>query len=202
METRLDRFAPLLDVDGRVKLASHNFTCYTTTMSYELKERLSHLIEKNLVFKEKLGGYKVTNKKNTNIKLNLTAEELRIKEINSFVKDDDSFSQHNLLYLRKIIQYCYTEGKNVVLLRLPQQKDYLFWGNEEKFQSLRKDYFSDIPFLDLSIFPTNNDDFIDESHLSYQGARKFSLFFNKLLKSQYHNILKGKIRSLDHTNSL
>lgn len=184
MASRLDRFAPLIDFQGKMKLACNNYSCFFETMNFELKERWVKLKSGELEFNEKLGGYKITEKRIDIPFKEMTMEDKRIQEINDFELSKSMLSTHALFYLNKLISLCHTEGKQVVLIRLPQQKDYNFWGNEKLFQEVKKNYFNELPFLDFSKLDMNEDDFIDASHLSYSGATRFSIYFDNFIKSE------------------
>lgn len=184
MAERLNRFSPLIKTEGKLKLAYYNLPCFTKTMLFVLKERWSNLLTQNLQYSKNLGGYRVTSK------LDSSREELKtpimnhLKELNAFDPKAEKASKHNLEYLNKLIEFCKNQDKQVVLVRLPQQQEYRFWDNEIQFSQIRKQYFIELPFLDFANFPLKDNDFIDYSHLSFQGASRFSNYFNELLKNK------------------
>ena len=49
------------------------------------------------------------------------------------------------------------------------------------FQKIRKGWFNDIPFLDFNNFPLADNEFADMGHLNYKGAKKFSLWFRRMV---------------------
>lgn len=184
MESRLDRFSPLLNTNAKLYLAFNNFSCFSKTMVYELKERWLRLISLDMSFKENLGGYKVSIKKKPKTESELSKEAKRVKKINEFNPNEQAVSMHNLKYLKKIIALCKDQGKQVVLVRPPQHKNYVFRKNEDLFNQVRKDYLNEISFLDFNDFPLSDDGFIDDGHLSYEGAKFFSIYFDKILRNK------------------
>ena len=90
----------------------------------------------------------------------------------------------SILSKNLFFEFCKKQDKQIVLVRLPQQQEYGFWDNEIQFSQIRKQYFIELPFLDFANLPLNDNDFIDYSHLSFQGASRFSIYFNELLKNK------------------
>ena len=74
------------------------------------------------------------------------------------------------------------------LIRSPQHPKYIYCENEEQLQKILKTRYSQLFYLDFENFYLINDDYADLEHLNYKGAKKFSLFFDGLLK-------KGLIQS-------
>jgi len=97
-------------------------------------------------------------------------------------RPDMSISPVNLMYLRKIIQICKDNGTKVILIRSPLHPVYDEFKNESRYEEVLNSQFNDVEFLDLKNFPMINSDYGDLEHLNYRGAKKYSLFFNKLLK--------------------
>jgi hypothetical protein len=193
MSSRLDRLAPLISFQDKLKLAYYNPSCFVKTMAFKLKERFDNLSHQNLVFTEKLGGYRITPRKLKELNSPLTKEELRLQQLNLFEPQNAKVSEHNLFYLDKLIELCYNEGKNVILFRLPQQENYEFWKNESQFQNVKNQRYKNLPFLDFSVFPMDDQDFRDASHMSYKGASRFSIWLNQLLKTYHEELIQGEI---------
>lgn len=102
------------------------------------------------------------------------------KFIKKFKKHQtDSISYYNLFYLKEIVKLCNQENIKLFFFRTPIHSVMFSSLNEKHFQSIRKQYFSEIPFLDFHNFLLSNDEFGDFDHLNYKGAKKFSMYFNK-----------------------
>lgn len=100
----------------------------------------------------------------------------------SKIKEDTGISEINIHYLEKILDLCTTNKVKVYLTRTPihSRSDELL--NEDRFQQILSSRFKTIEFLDFKRFPLADADFGDLEHLNYKGAKKFSLFFNLLMK--------------------
>lgn len=177
MSSRFERFAPFIAAKDKLRLLSHNPSCFFSTFPLLLNERIDQLLKGDLNFSKKLGGYRVMNPKKA-----IVMDE-RLKELNEFDADTETFSKTNLDYLERLIHYCSKHNKRVILIRTPQRADYEFWGNEDRFQQIRKDRFADITFMDLSKFKLKDDEYSDPAHLNYRGSKRFSLWFNAALES-------------------
>ena len=88
----------------------------------------------------------------------------------------------NLIFIDKIVEICENKGIKLFLIRSPQHAKYTFYSNEKVLQKIMNTRYKKNYFLDFNNFPLANDEFADLEHLNYKGARKFSLFFNSLLK--------------------
>jgi len=96
--------------------------------------------------------------------------------------------QQEEYYLRKIIEYCDTNGKDLLLLKTPDGNRK---GNQPFYNTVEliaETY--GVPFLDLNLFDreiglTNADFYTDNFHLNVEGARKCTNFFGNYLKENY-----------------
>jgi hypothetical protein len=98
---------------------------------------------------------------------------------------DTTLSETNIVYLQKIIQLAKEKGVKLFLVRSPLHKMYYSLGglgNELKFQELLKTKFKDADFIDCRDFPARDAEFGDLEHLNKVGAKRYSIFFNRLLK--------------------
>ena len=71
---------------------------------------------------------------------------------------------------------------DVYLIRSPLHPKYEGYGNEFKFKELLNGEFKDVEFLDFANYLVPNNEFGDLEHLNFVGAKKYSLFFNRLMK--------------------
>jgi hypothetical protein len=180
MSYRLERFGSLISFQDKLKLFYHNPKCFTKTLPFIIKERGQQFIDNNLIFSKKIGGFKIAKPSNRE---KIIDKNVRFKNLSINTKKEFSFSKVNILYLQKLIEHCRSNGKQVILIRTPQRKDYVFWDNELLFQRLRKQYFGDVKFIDFSKIIFKNTEYLDAAHLNKEGAKKLSIFFNKILKS-------------------
>lgn len=89
---------------------------------------------------------------------------------------DQSISETNLLYLRKLINLCKNNNVQVWLFRSPLHKMTRYYSNEALFRRIVAERFSDVPFFDLKEFPLADKAFYDFDHLSNTGAKRLSEF--------------------------
>src|SRR5690606_33903458 len=97
--------------------------------------------------------------------------------------DSEILAVYNLRYLDKIIAFCKQNNVEAILIRSPLHKDYNF-DNETVFQNMLKTKYHQLDFLDFSEFPLSDDEFGDILHLNHKGAKKYSLWFDGLLKKE------------------
>ena len=95
-----------------------------------------------------------------------------------------NLSKYDLIYLDKIIQLSQQSNINIYLVRSPLHKEFVGNLYESVFQQIKQERFGDIPFLDFKDFELLNDDYGDLQHLNYEGARKFSIWFDNWLQNQ------------------
>lgn len=96
-------------------------------------------------------------------------------------------SEVNLNYLKKIVEFCKEKKLKIIFVRTPLQEKFRAVIDEKKFQDIRNANFASVPFIDLSKYPIKNDEFHDLVHLNYKGARKISIYLNKLLINMHNN---------------
>lgn len=99
-------------------------------------------------------------------------------------------SPENFNYLLKTILFLKREHIAVYLVRTPIHHNSGTLFNEKQFIELVQSNTLGADFLDFKTFPVDNDERADLTHLNFNGARKFSIFFNEL-------IYKGLLDSTD-----
>ena len=99
-------------------------------------------------------------------------------------------SDINIHYLKKIVDLCKLKKVHIFLFRTPIHNALKSTFDELKFQSIRKQYFSNIKYIDNIDFQISNEEFGDLEHLNYRGAKKYSIFFNTIVQKNSHIIRK------------
>ncbi len=89
--------------------------------------------------------------------------------------------------MQKIVALCKEKKLQIILFRTPIHEKLYAIQDEKKFQDTKKQYFDQLPFIDLVHFKLNNDDYGDFSHLNYKGAKKVSVHLNKIIKEKQFN---------------
>jgi hypothetical protein len=90
------------------------------------------------------------------------------------------YSDTNIKYLIKLIDFLKVNNINIYLIRTPQHEEQHFFNNEGKFQTVLNELHKDITFLDFKNYPMYNKGFADFGHLNNYGALEFSNFIMKL----------------------
>ncbi len=171
-------YAPFISSGANSLLFRNNLKGFLNSQSALLKLNLSTIMLHDYDFSKKIGGYVYLVRDQTDSILAASA-----KNQDQLVPASTGISTTNLEYLRRIISYCRQHGKKVYLVRSPIHPRSPELGNETSFQELRNRMFSDVAFLDFKNFPLLTTDYGNLEHLNYRGARKFSIFFDQLLKA-------------------
>ena len=82
-----------------------------------------------------------------------------------------------------MIQACNRNGVRVYLIRSPLHPKYEGLQNETIYQEILHNELQPAELLDFRNYPLSNSEFGDLEHANYKGAKKYSLFINKLLKA-------------------
>ncbi|MCW3467036.1 hypothetical protein [Chitinophaga nivalis] len=174
---RYSAYAPFLSFSDNALLLQHNLSGYIQCLSNTLKTHTSSIVKNNNSFSGMLGGYLPLHKHKAD-------SFLAVQQATSHgkVTADTAISYENIRYLKQIVDFCHENNKQVYFVRSPQHKAYFLTKNENIFQQVRNEYFAAIPFLDFNAFPLVNAEYADLEHLNYEGAYKFSMYFNNLLK--------------------
>lgn len=87
----------------------------------------------------------------------------------------EKVSRISIEYIRKIAAYCKRKNITLVLINTPvyQWNRYV---DDEQFEKNRKQYFSDILYLDYKDFPLADSCYADIWHLNAAGQRQFSQY--------------------------
>jgi hypothetical protein len=117
------------------------------------------------------------------LKRQKTDSLIQVNYVQTIVKErGKGISEINLTYLKKIVHWCKEHNIQLVFYRTPVHPVLRETYDEKAFDSIRKQHFDTVPFLDCINLPLSNDQFGDFDHLNYKGARLFSTFFNTLVQ--------------------
>ncbi|WP_183563635.1 hypothetical protein [Mucilaginibacter sp. SP1R1] len=178
MSSMFPLYSSFMDKSDIDLLIKHNPKDFMNCMSISTRKNLFRLVTRNYNFSDAMGGYLRIDKLRNN-----TSDAANGPADKATGNTTPAISTVNIDYLQKIISYCEAQHKRVFLVRSPQHKNYEFLKNEKDFVRIRTTRFSRIDFLDFNNFPLNDDDFADYAHLNYQGATKFSKWFNTMVGS-------------------
>ena len=173
------RYLPFIDIGDLKLLWSKNPSGFITSSSKSFRNNTMNVLMFRYNYKNKLGGYFWLNRfKTDSLVANLKKDNLKLSN------KSDSISTKNIEYLQKIVSLCKTNKVNVFFIRSPQHPLLPTRKNEKQFLKIKSEMFKNITFLDFNNFPVTNNEFGDLGHLNYLGAKKFSLWFNTLLKKE------------------
>ncbi len=117
-------------------------------------------------------------------------------------QDFDALSEVNIQYLQKIQDLCKSSDVKLHFLRMPVHRKWVFKANEPVFQSVRKQKFPNVKFLDFQDFPVSNEELGDFDHLNHRGATRFSVTLDGLIKSGLLQSADPYARINDEINSV
>lgn len=172
---RYPKFSPFMTTIEHKRLLLNNPKGFFNSLPIFIKYQAKRLLRSNFNYSDILGGH-------------ISHEPMNIKPIETNLLDKDlpkenDISLMNILILQKIILLCQQKNINIYLVRCPVMNKKEDSESEIRFKKIRGEYFSEIDFLDFSTFPLDNSDFLDSHHLNKLGANKFSIWFNKHIKT-------------------
>ena len=171
---RFPKYVSFMDKNDFKLLFAKNPMYFKSSFSVSFKSNFQ-MLAKRLNYTTEIGGYKYLERNFTDSteEENVTTEE----KINP-----NLISVYNIEYLDKMITFCKENNVKVFLIRSPLHKNYDGFDNEVMFQNLLNTKYKEFEFLDFAKFPLNNDEYGDFQHLNHKGARKYSLWFDVILK--------------------
>jgi len=176
---KVPKYAPIMDVNDYKYILSQNPIAFVKTIPILFQKNLHCVLfkERDYIKYSDWGGF-FRDKK-------MKVDSLLLARKANPVKPNlgNDYTEINLKYLDKIISFCKSNKINVYLVRSPQHKEYTSVSNDKKYQELLNNRYKNSSFLDFNNFPLLNEEYRDLDHLNYKGARKFSIFFNDLLKN-------------------
>ena len=191
------KYAAFIDWEGYQLLMKHNWKSLFASECIALRENLYFISrlrkENNYITATEWGEYGTVNKVFTN--------EMSATKKGDLIIDSNYISEYSVNYLLKTIALLKMNKINVFLIRSPLHKDYSLTNNG-KFLNFLNEHKLESLFLDFKDYPMQTNQFIDWEHLNVNGAREFSLFFNKLLadsllqKYDKQFVIKQKIDKL------
>jgi hypothetical protein len=186
---RVPKYAPVMKFEDYIYISSKNPKAFIQTVPLILKNNINFIIfnKNDYILNNDWGKY-YYNKRNHIDSLITIKNSGKLQ-----IQDVSKFTDINVKYLLKIVELCSIKNVNFFLTRCPVHKEYPGKVNETLFQNILKSNFSHIVFLDFLDFPIANDEFGDFDHLNYKGAKKFSMFFDSLLKKGINENFNSKL---------
>lgn len=175
---RYPLYSPFMDLSESRVLMEHNLSGLNSCLPLALKDNLGRILHHDLNYTDKIGGFVY----NTRAKVDsiLAQKDFR-QQVALNRPAQNEISDCNVEYLQKLVHYLLDHGKKIYLVRSPLHPSYPGFANEAKYEEILHG-FSNIEYLDFKNFSQDNEDYVDLEHLNFRGARKFSIFFNTLLR--------------------
>lgn len=177
MSFYLPKWGPFLDSEDYNVLLSNNSKDLLSCFSISTRKNLYRVASRDFYLGDEIGNY--LDKRGSKVN-SMIAEN----KFNRTVSKKLSISKTNLNYLRKIIEACKSKNINIFLIRSPQHDKYGDLINEYVYKRVYENRFSDVRLLDFNKLYFPNEQYIDLHHLNYEGATKYSLFFNQILENK------------------
>lgn len=194
-------YSPFMTLSDESTIAKKNFLHFLSSKILSLKENINRINNNDFNYSKAIGGYQWLERDKTD-------SLLKIKNYNSNFLSNNNLSEINIHYLNKLIKFCHSKDKKVILIRSPLHQKYAGYSNEISYQKIRQINYSSIDYIDFSKFPLNNSEFGDLEHLNHKGAKKFSIWFSKLLennlleKNNYQIIIDNEIEKFKNLHPI
>lgn len=91
-------------------------------------------------------------------------------------------TRYNLIYLNKLVKLCREKGKRIWFFSSPLHAQSGDRANAALFNEIRETRYGSIPYLDFRDLYFPDDQYRDFEHLNGRGARRFSIFLDKLMQ--------------------
>lgn len=199
MSYYLPYYSPFMESEDFNLLFDHNSTDLLASYSIATRKHLYRIFKGDYNLIDDIGGFEPAQ-------LSKVDELIAKNDFNPTLSYNQSLSETNLSYLRKMIDFCKTNNIKVFLIRSPQHPLYADLSNESIYQNVLKTQFSDVELLDFDAMNFPNSHYLDLHHLNYKGADQFSTLFNNLLENDLLNsankqtLIDEKIRAFNNAN--
>lgn len=177
IESRYPKYVSYMDTEGHLLLWNKNPKSHFSVCNTLLSSNTKVFKTGAYNYAHQVGGFLHLNKNKIDSFLLLPQ---KIEEEKLF----DQKSIYNLRYLDKIIEYCKSKKVTPVLIRCPVHPKFAEFKNEKQYRSILDKRYKNVAFLDFVKFRLPNKEFADMEHLNYIGARRFSVFFDSIIKDE------------------
>jgi hypothetical protein len=179
-------YNPYIELEGHLRLFCLNPSGCVRGVPIIMKDLMKKSLQKTK-YPYEYGGFKAidgTLKEYNRNKKNHENED--------FVEINQSISELQLFYLRKIIDFLKNEKIEIILIRTPQHENYNGFTNEKEYQKVLKEELKEVNYIDLSDFPLTDNHFRDPEHMNSYGATLISEWMNKILKLNLNSLFESE----------
>lgn len=179
LSKRFDEYGPFMTFKDYHVLFSHNRQGFIKYLTYSTKKNLKRILSNQQHFEDEIGGYRFLDKElaDSTKKNFLESKPIKVEKF--------TLSNTNKKYLLKTVNYFKGSGVKVYFIKSPTYNYTIRTTVEVFLQDILNTKFKHVELLDFSKFPLEASDFFDNGHLNYKGAKKFSIWFDSLLKKGF-----------------
>lgn len=160
---------------NEINLLYNKNSNFLSIFSSSIKKILIKNLTNKLSINNDYGGYEILSNGLKN------EDEVTTQKTNDSI-NPVSKSDINIEYLAKIDSLCKTHEINLIFIRSPQHEKY-DRRNEKTLIQVKEQNFKEIDYLDFDKFPIADNEFSDYGHLNKFGAKKISIWLNKLIQN-------------------
>jgi hypothetical protein len=167
-QSRVSVFYPFMRKEEFLFFLKNDNTSLLSSSSSVLKNCIKYGAYYAINKKIDFGGYKNKNANN----LIEAKQELNKKTNKNYIE----YSKIELFYLEEIINLCKNKNIELFVVNTPKHKDYLEFYSKIEFylNSIFKQKFPKVNYLDLSKLFDNNNYFQDLMHLNIKGSQQLT----------------------------
>lgn len=181
---RLSKYLFYIDKEGYRILFNNNPKAFTFIGSFlmeTVKVTVKTLIYGRKYDKVGLGGYFspqwfwTDDILKNHIEKNSNNDSISIQ----YVKVDNYQTQ----YLDKIVDLCSKKNINIIFIRSPRHPVLKDNHSRKQLSLFVENEYANINYIDISNYILKNDECADLLHMNYKGAKRYSIWFDNLLKN-------------------
>jgi hypothetical protein len=172
---RYNKYLPFFSWNEYELIAKNNSSAFFNELAMAIKLNAKKWLKKDYDFYNSIGKY----------------HHLEVAKVDYFLNNPqmlsplpnwDKISHFQLIYLHKMVEICKKRGKKLFFIRSPMHEKCPHWKSEKMFKDILAREFSEIEFLDFSLWGIKNEELADLEHLNSTGALRYSVWIDSLLK--------------------
>lgn len=176
LKTKYSMYVGTMTFSEKMFLFRRNPITFIQSIPVATKANLQFLMHQtNLVASKQIGGYLLLKRDKTDSLL----------QHNALGETRSGLSEDNIAALREIKSYCKQKHVTLTFIRTPVHQRSNVRSNEALYDSIRHEYFADVPVIDLKDQQFANAEFGDLEHLNWKGARRFSVMLDSILNNRF-----------------
>ncbi|WP_417881923.1 hypothetical protein [Xanthomarina gelatinilytica] len=173
---QVPNYLAFFELTDHYLLATNNGLSYQQEVAKGVLKNVKRILKNRYLTIDSLGGFRHVDSSRLAAILDTVSYDPR----KQYSLNENRLSKYDITYLNKMVTFCKNNNIEVIFVRSPYHVMFDGHRYESIFQTYKKEHFPNIPFLDFQDFPMDDSEFKDLEHLNYKGARKFSLWFEKL----------------------